>query len=75
LVTVNPYLLELIKPMLERDEYPQMREIDFDQFTSDDPPELVRYFQEKDERAYILQNMNKKICEAPPACVKTRAFL
>ena len=41
---LNPYLLNVILPMLMRGEYPRLKDIDFEQFEQYDPPELVDYY-------------------------------
>ena len=72
---ISPYLLETILPMLEREAYPRLREIDFERFEADDPPQLAWYIQARTRRAYRLTELNRRLCELPPACGKTRAFL
>ncbi len=72
---VNPYLLETILPMLERGDYPCLRDIDFDQFELYDPPGLAGYIQERGQREYQLTQLNKPLCGLSPVCVKKRAFL
>lgn len=72
---VNPYLLNVILPMLMRGEYPRLKDIDFEQFEQYDPPELVGYIEECNRREYALASFNSSLCELTPSCVKTRAFL
>lgn len=71
---VSPYLLEKILPMLMRGDYPRLRDIDFEQFEIDDPPTLAGYMQERGQREYQLTELNKPLCNLPPACMKKRAF-
>lgn len=71
---VSPYLLETILPMLMRGDYPRLRDIDFEQFEIDDPPTLAGYMQERGQREYQLTELNKSLCNLPPACMKKRAF-
>ena len=72
---LNPYLLNVILPMLMRGEYPRLKDIDFEQFEQYDPPELVGYIEECDRREYALSSFNGSLCKLTPSCVKTRAFL
>lgn len=73
--SVNPYLLNVILPMLMRGEYPKLKNIDFEQFELYDPPELVGYMEECGRREYALTSFNGSLCKLTPSCVKTRAFL
>ena len=72
---LNPYLLNVILPMLMRGEYHRLKDIDFEQFEQYDPPELVGYIEECDRREYALSSFNGSLCKLTPSCVKTRAFL
>ena len=72
---LNPYLLNVILPMLMREEYPRLKDIDFEQFEQYDPPELVGYMEECGRRKYELIGITYSLCELSPSCVKTRAFL
>lgn len=72
---LNPYLLNVILPMLMRGEYPRLKDIDFEQFEQYDPPELVGYMEECGRREYALSSFNGSLCKLTPSCVKTRAFL
>ena len=72
---LNPYLLNVILPMLMRGEYPRLKDIDFEQFEQYDPPELVGYIETCDRREYALSSFNGSLCKLTPSCVKTRAFL
>lgn len=72
---LNPYLLNVILPMLMRGEYPRLKDIDFEQFEQYNPPELVGYIEECDRREYALSSFNGSLCKLTPSCVKTRAFL
>ena len=72
---LNPYLLNVILPMLMRGEYPRLKDIDFEQFEQYDPPELVGYIEACDRREYALSSFNASLCKLTPSCVKTRAFL
>jgi len=72
---VSPYLLETILPMLERGDYPRLRDIDFEQFELYDPPRLAGYIQERGRREYQLTELNKPLCGLSPVCVKKRVFL
>lgn len=72
---LNPYLLNVILPILMRGEYPRLKDIDFEQFEQYDPPELVGYMEECGRRKYELSGVTHSLCELSPSCVKTRAFL
>lgn len=72
---VSPYLLETILPMLVREDYPRLRDIDFEQFELYDPPRLAGYIQERGQREYQLKELNRPLCGLSPVCVKNRAFL
>lgn len=72
---LNPYLLNVILPMLMRGEYPRLKDIDFEQFEQYDPPELVGYIETCHRRKYELTAVTYSLCKLTPSCVKTRAFL
>lgn len=72
---LNPYLLNVILPMLTQGKYPKVKDIDFEQFEQYDPPELVGYIEEHRQRQYELASFNDSLCKLAPSCVKTRAFL
>ncbi|MCI8678676.1 MAG: hypothetical protein HFF45_10070 [Lawsonibacter sp.] len=72
---LNPYLLNVILPMLMRGEYPRLKDIDFEQFEQYDPPELVDYVETSARRTYELIGINHSLCGLAPSCVKTQAFL
>lgn len=72
---LNPYLLNVILPMLMQGKYPKLKDIDFEQFEQYDPPELVGYIEECGRREFALTSFNSSLCELTPSCVKTRAFL
>ena len=72
---LNPYLLNVILPMLMQGKYPKLKDIDFEQFELYDPPELVSYIEEQHRRKYELTGVTYNLCELTPSCVKTRAFL
>lgn len=72
---LNPYLLNVILPMLMQRKYPKLKDIDFEQFEQYDPPELVGYIEECSRRKYDLVGFNDSLCALTPSCVKTRAFL
>ena len=72
---LNPYLLNVILPMLMRGEYPRLKDIYFEQFEQYDPPELVGYIETCDRREYALSSFNGSLCKITPSCIKTRAFL
>ncbi len=72
---VNPYLLDVILPMLARGEYPLLRDIDFDQFEQHDPARLAGYMQDCGRRMNELTWLNRDLCELEPAWANTRAFL
>lgn len=72
---VNPYLLNVILPALERKEYPLLWEIDFDQFDTVDTGGLVNYIQEKENLSYQARHLVEPLCRVSPACTNKRAFL
>ena len=72
---LNPYLLNVILPMLIQEKYPKLKDIDFEQFEQYDPPELVGYIEECGRREYDLTCFNRNLCELMPSCGNVRAFL
>lgn len=72
---ISPYMFEFILPMLLRQEFPLLKDIDFEQFEQRDPARLAGYMQERDRREYELTSLNRNLCLLSPTCVKTRAFL
>ena len=72
---VSPYLLETILPMLIKEDYPRLRDVDFEQFELYDPPQLVEYLQKRSCREYQLTQLNQTLCKTVPVCVKDRTFL
>ena len=73
--SISPYLLDTILPMLERGEYPGLKDIDFHQFDLYDPPRLADYLQKAGQRKYELGNFAQSLCELPPSRTAVRAFL
>ena len=72
---VNPYLLETVVPLLERESFPRLTDIDFDAFDQYDPQRLAYYFQELGRRAYRFRTYTEKLCGAAPAWAHTRTFI
>lgn len=72
---VSPYLLETILPMLVKEDYPRLRDVDFEQFELYDPPRMVDYMEKRDRRESQLKQLNQKLCDTVPVCVGERAFL
>lgn len=72
---ISPYMFEVILPMLAREEYPLLRDIDFDQFEQRDPARLAGYMQDRGRRRSELTWLNRGLCGLEPAWVTVRAFL
>lgn len=73
--SISPYLLETILPMLEREEYPKLKDIDFEQFELYDPPMLADYIQKAGQRTYVLELLAQRLCKLTPSRTLVRAFL
>lgn len=72
---INPYLLEVLLPLLNQGRYPLLKDIDFDAFDMEDGPNLVYFLEESERIQYRLEGLNRKLGELLPYCPPTRAFL
>lgn len=70
---VNPYLLNTVVPMLHKAV--SLDQIDLNEFDEEDPLTILRYFGWKNDLSRKMYQLNSRLCQIPPACVKARAFL
>lgn len=71
---VNLYLLNTVVPMLEQGKL-TLGQINLDEFDEEDPYTILNYFEWKDMLSRDMRQINRSLCQQPPACAKVRAFL
>ena len=72
---LNPYLMQVVVPALEREEPLTIGDIDFDEFDADDPYTVLRYYNWSEKLREELRAMADRICEIRPTSAKKRSFL
>lgn len=72
---LNPYLFHTVLPQLEGEEPLRLEQIDFDQFDEDDPFTIIDYYYWQESLCSKMRQINRRISNILPSCVKKRAFL